>query len=185
MTDSNELLTVSSQGQLIDRRQLQGLAGLDTAPDGKLLAYTDTGLWTISEDGTWAQMGEAMPGGSDSNAVLSATDRPLYLLSSDAAGNVSTLYSYDASGQRWAVSLPYMPGMTELTEYDSALLLTGNHGYILAIQPSTGAICGQMRIYGSRRARVWHDFGVDGILRVAVADQVLGLDWQSFLGGCA
>jgi hypothetical protein len=185
MTDANELLTVSLQGQLIDRRPLQGLAGLETAPDGTLLVYSQDGLWTVSEEGTWTPMMENLPPGADSNAVLLTGDGTLYVLSGDAVANISTLYAYDANGQRWAVSLPYMPGLTELADYGSAILLTGNHGHIIAIQPSSGGICGLARIYGSRRANVWHRLGDDGILRVAVADQVLGLDWQTFLGGCA
>jgi hypothetical protein len=183
MTESNEMLILSSQGQLLDR----GASGsMVTDADGRLLAYTPDGVFVISADGQRTPLIANAPPASDSSAVLVAQDGTLYLFNADARSSTSTLFAYDANReQRWAVSLPYMPGLTQLTDYESALLLTGSHGYILAIQPSTGAICGQMRIYGSRRARVWHDFGVDGVLRVAVADQVLGLDWQTFLGGCA
>jgi hypothetical protein len=181
MTEPNEMLILSSQGQLLDR----GASGSMVA-DARLLAYTPDGVFVISADGQRTALNDNAPPASDSSAILVAQDGTLYLFNADAPSSTSTLYAYDANGeQRWAVGLPYIPGLTVLTDYGSALLLTGNHGHIMAIQPSSGAICGQMRIYGSRRARVWHEFGVDGVLRVAVADQVLGLDWQTFLGGCA
>jgi hypothetical protein len=186
VTDSHEMLTVSLQGELVDRAQLRSTGSLATAPDGSLLAYTSGGLWTISEDGQWATLIEDAPPGGDSSAITQSADGHLYLLSGQEEANVSTLYAYDANHSLlWQTAFPYMAGLTALADYGSALLLTGNHGYIIAIQPSTGSICGQMRIYGNRRAQVWHTFGVDGILRVAVADQVLGVDWQTFLGGCA
>jgi len=37
---------------------------------------------------------------------------------------------------------------------------------------------------GNTRSREWHSLDSDGILRVGVADQVVGLDWQRFLGAC-
>jgi hypothetical protein len=186
LLDNREILAVSPQGQLLDRAQLRSIGSLDTAPDGSLLAYTSGGLWTISPEGQWATLLDDAPPGGDATALLAAQDGHLYLLNAQAEANASTLYAYDAAHNRlWQVAFPYMPGLTELTDYGSALLLTGNHGQIIAIEPSTGAICGQMRVYGSTRARVWHEMGVDGVLRVAVADQVLGIDWQEFLGGCA
>ncbi len=186
MTESREILIISPQGQLLDRRLLDGQGSMVTDPASWLLTYIPSGVFAIAPDGQWAALNDDPPTGFDSSAVLMAVDGTLYLFNADARSNTSTLYAYNANHeQRWAVGLPYMPSLTELTDHGSALLLTGNHGYIIAVQPSTGAICGQMRIYGNRRAQVWHDFGVDGILRVAVADQVLGLDWQTFLGGCA
>jgi len=181
ITANHEMLAVSLAGQLINRTQLPGQGSLETAPDGTLIAYTPDGLWAILSDGQWATLIEDVPPAGDSSAVNITMDGRLYLMS-----NSATISGYDArQALIWQKAFPYMPGETELTGYGSTLLLTGNHGYIIAIEPSSGSICGMTRIYGSPRAKVWHRLGDDGILRVAVADQIIGLDWQTFLGGCA
>ena len=80
-----------------------------------------------------------------------------------------------------------MPQMiTLLSIYDSGkhLLLTSNHGDIIAVQSSTGGVCNTTRIYGSNRSREWHSLDDDGVLRVYVADQIIGLQWQKFLMAC-
>ncbi len=186
LTETHEIMAVSSDGQMLDRVLLDYPGSLDTAPDGTLLAYSGTNMQALTTEGNWATLLEDLPDGGDSSAFMVTQAGTLYLLSGDAETNISTLSSFDV-GQTllWAVSFPYMPGVTELTDYGSAILLTGNHGNIIAIQPSSGGVCGLARIYGNRRANVWHRLGDDGVLRVAVADQVLGLDWQTFLGGCA
>jgi len=42
-----------------------------------------------------------------------------------------------------------------------------------------------VQIYGDHRSGAWHSLGNDGVLRLAVGDQLLGLDWLRFIGGCA
>ncbi len=46
-------------------------------------------------------------------------------------------------------------------------------------------MCNRTRIYGSAFTKMWHALGVDGVLRVHLADQIMGLDWETFLLGCA
>jgi hypothetical protein len=55
----------------------------------------------------------------------------------------------------------------------------------MAIQKASGGLCNATQIYGDERAREWHSLGADGVLRIAIGDQILGLDWQRFLSGCA
>ena len=185
ITQNNEMLTLSHDGQLLDRAQLRDRGSLEIGLDGELLAYTFGGLWNIAANGEWTTVMENAPAGGDNRAVTLTDDGTLYLLNADEAANASTLYAYDRDlNPLWQTALPYMPGMTELDSYDAVLLITGNHGYVIAMQEETGAMCGMNRIYGDRRARVWHSLGDDGILRVAVADQILGLDWRELLGGC-
>jgi hypothetical protein len=182
ITNTQEMLTVSLGGQLLDRAPSGSIVA---TADGRLLAYSGTHVEIVSADGQRSVLLDSAPVSGESSALLLAGDGTLYLFNADPQANTSTLYAYDTNHeQRWAVGLPHMPGLTELTDYGSAVLLTGNHGYIIAIQPSSGGVCGLSRIYGNRRANVWHRLDDDGVLRVAVADQILGLDWQTFLGGC-
>jgi hypothetical protein len=178
---NHELITLSYQGIVLDRAQLRGPGSLDTAPNGELSAYTQGGLWAILADGTWAVDLDGAPPGGGSGAQLHTADGNLYLY--DGA----VLHAYDrARALRWQAQIPAMGGgLTDLNDTGPALLLTSSHGAVIALQKETGGVCGALQIYGSDRAHFWHQLGTDGLLRVAVADQILGLDWRAFLGGCA
>ena len=181
ITEANEMLTVSLQGDLLHTAQLREMGNLEVAPNGELRAYTYGGLWAILADGTWAVEMPAAPAGGQSSAALYTENGDLYLF-----GN-PILHAYTATQDlRWEVRLPDgISGLTFLTEYGDVLLLTSSHGNIIALQKESGGICGITQIFGTDRSNYWHSLGDDGILRVAVSDQILGLDWNTFLGGCA
>ncbi len=180
LTRDYRLLTLSAQGTLLNQAQLREAASLTPHPQGGLLAYTHSGLWRIREDGTWEIVLEDVPGGRSSALTWTADGQQLFLFD----GRILRAYSREFV-LLWQVELPPVSGLLTLTEHDTVLLLTGQHGYITALQKSTGNICGSTRIFGDDRAQAWHHLGADGILRVAVSDQILGLDWRRFLGGCA
>ncbi len=181
ITAANEMLTLSLQGELLHTAQLREMGNLDVAPSGELRAYTYGGLWAILADGTWAVELPAAPAGGKSGAALHTANGDLYLYGS------RVLHAYTATQElRWEVRLPdSISGLTTLTDYGDVLLLTSNHGNIVALQKESGGVCGITQIFGTDRAHYWHRLGTDGILRVAVSDQILGLDWTAFLGGCA
>ena len=181
LTADHELLSLSLQGQVLDRAQLRDAASLDRAPNGELRLYSAGGLWAVLADGSWVLDMEGAPPGGHSGAVLYAEDGELYLFDG------SVLYAYDANrAPRWEVHLPEpIGGLTQLSDYGTVLLLTSNHGHLVAIQKESGGICGLTQVFGSDRAQFWHQVGEDGILRVAVSDQIIGFDWRRFLGGCA
>lgn len=180
ITQNNELLTISQDGTLLDRAQLREPGGLTVATDGNLLAYTRGGLWRILSDGTWELLSETVPQGGESSAVTQAPDGILYLFDGQF------LYAYNRDlAQIWQTELTDVSGTVDLSLYDTNLLLTSNHGSIIAVRASDGGLCNRTRIFGSERAKLWHSLGGDGILRVAVSDQIIGFDWQTFLGGCA
>lgn len=180
MTSDNELLTVSPTGSLLDRAQLREPGSLAVSPDGHLLAYTRGGLWRILPDGVWEIVSENVPPGSPSSALVQSPDGSLYLFDGGA------LHAYNRDlAQIWAIDLADIAGAVTLTLHDSILLLVSNHGHIVAVRAVDGGLCGRARIFGSDRANAWHSLGSDGLLRVAVADQIIGLDWRTFLGGCA
>jgi hypothetical protein len=56
---------------------------------------------------------------------------------------------------------------------------------VVALQDSTGARCGGLRLYAGRGAPFWMQVSADGILRLAFTDQITGLDGRTLLGGCA
>jgi murein DD-endopeptidase MepM/ murein hydrolase activator NlpD len=182
ITRDHQMLTVAPTGKLLHRAQLREAASLLAAPDGGLLAYTRSGLWRINQEGRWAlALENTLPGGAAS-ALAVSPDGKWYLLS---LGAPPTLYAYSREGQAmWQVALPNVTGNVNLAAYDNVLLLTSSYGHIIVIQAATGAVCNQARVYGGRRAEVWHSLGDDGALRVAVAGQVLGLNWTKFLGAC-
>jgi murein DD-endopeptidase MepM/ murein hydrolase activator NlpD len=181
MTESNELLTVSPDGELLDRAQLDEPASMTTR-NNNLVVYAKGGLWQIDTEGTWALAIEQTPPGGRTSAALQAPDGRLFLLSGE---DVAGLYAYNVDGSAaWQISLPDVSGRAQLAQYGNVLLITTNAGNITAVQAESGALCNSLRIYGDEQARLWQQLGDDGILRVSVADQVLGLDWVRLIGGC-
>jgi len=177
MTADNSMLSISLDGKLINRALLREPGSL-ALNNGALLAYTRGGFWTVADDGTWAlTFPDAPPGGRVSAAAENA--QQLFLF--DGA----TLHAYDsAHTQQWATPLPGVEGNVTLSIYDKVVLLTSNHGDIIAVQASSGGVCNTTRIYGSNRSREWHSLDDDGVLRVYVADQIIGLNWNKFLMAC-
>jgi outer membrane protein assembly factor BamB len=177
MTADNAMLTVSlATGQVINRALLREPGSL--AVDGGLVAYTRGGLWRVDAQGIWSlDFPDAPPGGR--NSAVAEDAQHLFLFDGE------TLYGYDARrAPLWATPLPGVGGTVSLSIYGGVVLLTSNHGDIMAVQASSGGVCNTTRIYGSSRAREWHDLGDDGILRVYVADQIIGLQWNKFLMAC-
>lgn len=175
----DSLWLVSHQGQLVGQAVLDNGVNLTSAPDGSLIAYTTGGLWRIDPAGQWTELvSEAPPGGEDAAAVV-IDDGRIFLLSD------SSIFAYSPEAMlSWQANLPQeINGRITITPYQQVLLITGNHGSIVATQTS-GGICGSTRVYGSDQADFWHNLGNDGVLRLAIGDQLLGLDWQRFTNGC-
>ena len=180
ITTDHQMLTLTASGQPIDRAQLREMGALADGTQGNLLALTFGGLWTITPDGIWDVVIEDIAAENESAALAHTAEGELYAFD----GHV--LHAYDAARNlRWQVEIPQVSGMAALDVNADTLLLTTNYGDIIAIQASSGGLCGRTQIYGSERAHFWHYLGEDGVLRVAVSDQILGLDWARFLGGCA
>lgn len=178
-TTSNEAIVLSGSGVLVSRMQLREPAAFATSADGVLLAYTHGGLWRIGIDGGWLlHMPEAPGGGSSSDVLLSADGRTMLF-------DGETLYAFDAANAPlWQAGLPDVRGMVELAQYDGVTLLLAASGQIAAFN-ADGVVCGRLRVFGRDDARVWHDLGADGTLRIGIADQIIGLAWATFTERCA
>lgn len=179
MTETNEMLTISPDGQMLDHASLREPGALALAPDGGLMAYTRGGLWTIADDGTWALESDVFPQGGRTGALAFDANGTLYLFD----GAVMRAYSSDRSAL-WQSELPDISGTTSLSVEGSILLLTSSAGHIAALQAETGAVCNRGRIWGDWRSRLWQRLNDDGVLRLYVADQIVGLDWSEFLAVC-
>jgi hypothetical protein len=178
ITPENEILTISQAGEVVDRALLRDVGSLATSPDGALLAYTRGGLWRIDSAGQWSLMLEDAPPGGGSGAVHVLDDSGLLLFDG------GTLHAYwpDLT-PRWQADLGGVSGLTEIHQYGERVILTSTHGSIAALNTG-GQFCNQVRIHGDDRSRQWHDLGADGVLRVAIGDQLLGLDWAQFTRAC-
>jgi murein DD-endopeptidase MepM/ murein hydrolase activator NlpD len=204
LTADHQLLTLSPAGTVLDKAQLRSPAGMSATPEGDLLVYSQSGLWRVDKTGTWATAFDGAPPGGAGSAALWSPDGKLYLLSgrgaaccaptenaadatppTEAPASTQVLYAYNPDrSPLWQVSLPDMTGEAEMLEQNGVLLITTTGGNVLALQESTGAVCGAVRAYGDRRTRAWRELGADGVLRVAVSDAIFGLDWKKFLGPC-
>lgn len=177
LTADYELLVISSTGQMVDRARLREAAHLATAPEGDLLVYGRGGLWRVDSLGEWSPYREDVPHGGASSAVL-AEESGLFVFDG------TQLVAYSGSTVLWNVSVPTMTGLVELQRVGEQLLLTSNHGQI-NLMGASGRLCNFTSVYGTDGAQQWLALGSDGVLRVAIADQILGLDWGQFAAGCA
>ncbi len=177
ITTANAMITLTTAGTILDEARLREPGAL-AADSGGLLAYTRGGAWRIDAAGAWTPLIENTPAGGAESAV--ASDGRVFLW--DGA----SLYGYNAEHfGLWQLPLPGVDGTAQLEIFDRALLLTTSHGDLIAIQPESGGVCNRTRIYGDNFTQMWHALGADGILRVHLADQIIGLDWEEFLLGCA
>jgi hypothetical protein len=164
---------------------LRDLASLGVSADGGLMAYARGGLWNIGADGQWSMALLNTPQGGGAGTMLATSDQ-LYLFDGRVLHAYNNTSALAEQALMWQIELPQsVTGMSELTMHEGVLLLTSNDGTIVAVRAIDGGLCGATRIYGDWRARAWHMLGADGVLRVAVADQIIGLDWREFIGGCA
>ena len=177
MTTRGDMLTISADGAILDAARLREPGSLAFAE--RLIAYTRGGVWSIDGGGVWSPLLDTAPSGGDESAVTLDAQNRLFLWDGD------TLYGYNAERfGLWQLPLPGVDGQAALHAYENALLLVTTHGDLIAVQPESGGVCNRTRIYGSDFARVWFALGTDGIMRVHIADQVIGLDWEEFLLAC-
>lgn len=175
---TDEILVISLDGQLLSRAKLRAEGNLTAAPNGTLVAYTHGGLWTINPQGSWALLLDTAPPNPGSGAALALQDGRTALFD----GQTLTFYQRDGSpGTKIAV--PAIAGRAELAQFGNILLLVSTHGDIAALG-EIGGVCAQTRVFGDDRAAIWYSLGEDSVLRVAIADQIIGLDWKRFARGC-
>jgi hypothetical protein len=184
LTAANELIYMTRVGDLLDRQQVSEPISLG---DG-VLAYTTGGVSQLTGLG-WTPLLENIPPGGGTSAVLGVGEGQfnlLYTSAPDTTGFSATYLAYYVNGAPvWQYELPNVGGTAELNLMGNVLLVTTTYGNIIALQAETGALCNAVQVYGDRRSILWHGLGEDGVLRVAVADQILGIDWGRFIGGCA
>jgi hypothetical protein len=177
ISTDNELLYLGSDGTIIERNPLRAAASFASAPDGSLLAYTIGGLWELDSSGEWTIYIESAPRGSESSALLNGANQ-LFVFDG------LNLQAYDFNKQSlWNTAVPHVSGLVELDFVDELLLLTSNMGNI-AVITADGRFCNQVQIWGNDEAQQWHNLGADGVLRVAIADQIIGINWDLFTRPC-
>ncbi|MCA9892604.1 MAG: peptidoglycan DD-metalloendopeptidase family protein [Anaerolineae bacterium] len=178
LTTSNEVLTITGSGVVLERAPLRESASFGVGPDNTLLAYTYGGLWQIDLDSEWTlELPDAPRGGN--NAALLTTSAGHRILFD---GRVMQSYDSD-DAMLWQTALNGITGRVEMAQYDGINLLLSEHGDIAVIN-GAGRLCGQTRVFGRTGSLIWYDLGDDNTLRLAIADQILGLDWARFTQAC-
>ncbi|MBL8165081.1 MAG: M23 family metallopeptidase [Anaerolineae bacterium] len=176
--NATQLLSIAPDGRLLDSANLSAGVSLSTAADGGLLAYTEGGLWRIDTNGVWALALENVPPGGEESAAIES-ESGYYLWSGGA------LRAVDAAGTpRWQLDLPGVNGAAQLARYGNGLLLSTDGGDLIVVQADSGALCATARVYADAASGLWRALGADGVLRVAGAGAVTGLDWAEFSGAC-
>ncbi|MEL6406485.1 MAG: peptidoglycan DD-metalloendopeptidase family protein [Chloroflexota bacterium] len=177
-TGQNHTLSIyTAEGILVDDAQLEAPASLSTYWDGNLLVYSQGGLWLVDNTGTWSLALADAPRRMQTGAVHITQER-LYLF------NGTQLTAYNRTQEMlWQATTPPASGIAQLQEVDSTVIISTNHGELILVNDA-GGYCNQLRVFGTDGARQWLALGTDNRLRFAVADQILGIDWQVFTAPC-
>ncbi len=182
ITSDSFLTAISTQGALVSRTPLLGASTLNAAPDGSLWLISQNTITQIDASGTQTAIASSISGDAATSAVTAAPDGTRFIL---AGGAVPTLMASDAAGTvLWQFAVEGASGHAQLISRDNQVLLLTSGGDIVTVQAVSGAVCSRQHIYGDRRAKLWYDMGADGLLRVGLADQIIGLDWKTLQGAC-
>ncbi len=180
ITPTQEILTIAKSSEILDRALLRDSGSLSSLPDDNgILVYSRGGLWQINKQGEWSPFMDDAPQGGYRSAALALDDGRLFLFD----GQLLRAYSPEQT-EVWSAELENVTGEVKLSWVDDFILLTSSGGNVIAVRPE-GGICNRVKAYGRDGGLVWHDLGEDQTLRIAIVDQIIGFDWQQFLGGCA
>lgn len=178
----HNLYTVSPDGRLLGIFSLEAESAMAAAPDGSLWVLAQNGVTAIDAAGAQSLVLNLPIAEAATAAITGTADGTRYLFTGGAA---PALIAVNPQGDvLWQFAVEGMGGHAQLLRRDQLLLLLTANGDIMTVQAASGAVCSRLHIYGDRRARLWYDLGADGLLRVQVADQLIGLDWQTLQGAC-
>jgi hypothetical protein len=191
LSQNNILMLLMRDGTVISKAQLAGSVGFATTPDQQLVLYGRGGLWKVNNAGEYgvllngdpsAQVVDTVSASSAASTAVHVTDSVVY------AFDGGSLNAYTLAGaQQWTVPLA-LAGHVEIVPVGELLLMVSNHGDMVALQRD-GVLCAAGRIYGDGRSLLWvspsdGSIPADHVLRLAVGDQVIGIDWERFTEAC-
>ncbi len=178
----NLLTLLSLDGQVISQTTLRGMGDLAPAPDGGLYVRSATALWHVTPEGRWRWLGAAPTVQPSTSSLISLADGRFFLFS---GSRDRLLRAYSPEGRViWETSLDAFEGRPFILSEGSTLFLADGYGHIATVGLETGALCRELRVWGSRGADAWAGIGPDGVLRVHIADEIVGLDWGVLSAGC-
>ncbi len=182
MSIRGTLTLLGLDGRIIDRATLRGNGDLAPAPEGGLIVRSQSALWQVSTAGDWQRLADTPPVHRATTALYSLPDGRFFLFSGLTD---QTLYAYDAAGRLlWQAALPEIKGRPFLLAEGDALLLADGYGQVLVVNVGSGTVCDQLRVWGGRASDAWAGLGPDGILRLHIADQMIGLKWATLTANC-
>ena len=182
MSPRGDLVLIGPQGNVIGQAALGAAGDLAPAPDGGFYLRGPADLWHLSPESAWTKLGAAPVVQAGESVLVSLPDGRFYLYS---GGPDHVLYAYGPDGSlRWTVLLADLQGKPTVFSDGRALLLADGYGRVRLVGANGGALCNALRLWGWRASTAWVGLGADGILRLHVADQVIGLDWAAFSAGC-
>ncbi|MBN2469391.1 MAG: M23 family metallopeptidase, partial [Anaerolineae bacterium] len=176
------LTLIGPDGRVIDRATLASNAALAPAPDGGLYVHSRSALWRVDPAGGWQRLADS-PDRAGSSSLYSLADGRVLLYARRAT--TRTLYAYAPDGSPlWAAEFDGRGGEADLLPLGERLLLVDGRGTITLLDGASGTACAALEVWGNRASAAWAGVGQDGILRVHIADQVIGLNISALLASC-
>lgn len=177
------LTLVGPDGRVYDRAAAQATVEVAPAPDGGLYVGSRSALWHVTPDAAWQRLADTPTTLISNSSLFSLPDGRFFLLNGTATGR--TLHAYAADGSAlWAAGLTGRSSDPYLLALDGQLVLADGYGTITLLDAASGQVCNTITVWGSRAASAWAALGPDGVLRVHIADQVIGLDWAALQTPC-
>ncbi len=177
----HDLLLIGLDGQLIARFEVERNSDVIASPDGGLFVRNQGELAQISSAGEWRTITNALSANrSDNqmmfdqntgNIILWGITRPNRLIAISLQGEIvweTDLHQYTL----WGLSRAALIQANRCTG-----ILASQRGYVLAFDLPSGQLTGQLHMWGQHRTNVWLGKQPgDPVLRVQIADQIMGLD---------
>lgn len=183
LSTGNALTFLSPDGRVLDRAVLRAPGRFAPAPDHGFYASTQSALWHVDTTGMWRRLADTPAVEQSTGALGSLADGRFVVFTGTPDRR---LIAHDPSGQLvWETVLDSFQGAPFLLEHGGTLLAVDGYGAIAAVSTASGALCAELDVWGKRAAGAWAEVGPDGILRVHIADQMIGLDWHILTASCS
>lgn len=193
LAQDGQFLLFDTDGELMRQESLRPNSDIITRPDGGIFLRDEGRIVTIAPDGTRQLLADDLS--------VNRTDSAFVF---DAYHNQLIVWGLQAPARLMALSIPTeaetlseLVWQTDVYLQDATLLsrtrlaqvnrctvvLASQRGPVMAFNSRNGALQGQIRLWGQFHTNVWlGPHAEDGILRVQIAEQLIGLDLAQFTG---
>ncbi|NDJ85069.1 MAG: M23 family metallopeptidase [Chloroflexi bacterium] len=180
LTSAGQVYLLDTQGSLIDSFTVDEPAAIAASPDGGVFLYTASSLAYISPDNAREAVFDAVElAGGESAMIVDGANSQIMVWGGDRQ-QLTAITLTGALAWQTQLALPSHQGLhgVVMNLVDRCtLVLAAENGYVIMLDPRTGHIKGQLRLWGEPGDGLWLGYGVrDGLLYIRIAHQLVAYD---------